>query len=229
MKSKISKPKTSKKVKVTPIEKLDKETKKYMEDYFDKSKEDAEDDEGKTLISYEEFNKMWNNMPHNTFLFWVGWDTYSYNEFKDMGGGDFKKGIEKFYKGYKVLVDFQIDGSDKTYRIDIRKSSKPTKSEKKAKATSTSKAPMTDSKETEDEYCKRIIAEARARKLKAKKIAKKSANKPEVVKATNKVERTHESIEKQIEAGKLKKEQIEKIIAETEDLLRMLKKALKSL
>jgi hypothetical protein len=89
--------------------------------------------------------------------------------------------------------------------------------------------PKKDSKETEDEYCKRIIAEARARKLKAKKIAKKSANKPAVTKATERVERTHESIEKQIETGKLKKEQIEKIIAETEDLLRMLKKALKSL
>jgi hypothetical protein len=229
LESKLSKPKTSKKVKVTPMEKLDKETKTSMEDYFDKSKEDAEDDEGKTLISYDEFNKMWNTMPHDTFLFWVGWDTYSYNEFEVMGDGDFKKGIEKFYKDYKVLVDFQIDGSDKTYRIDIRKSSKPTTSEKKAKATNTSKAPMTDSKETEDEYCKRIIAEARARKLKAKKIAKKSANKPAVTKATERVERTHESIEKQIETGKLKKEQIEKIIAETEDLLRMLKKALKSL
>jgi hypothetical protein len=89
--------------------------------------------------------------------------------------------------------------------------------------------PKKDSKETEDEYCKRIIAEARARKLKAKKIAKKSANKPAVTKATERVEKTHESIERQIEAGKLKKEQIEKIIGETEDLLRMLRKALKSL
>jgi phage terminase large subunit-like protein len=93
------------------------------------------------------------------------------------------------------------------------------------KAKTSSKAPMTD-----DDYdCDEIIAEALKRKADAKKSAKKSANKPEVVKATNKVERTHDAIEKQIEQGKLKKAQIEKIIAETEDLLRMLKKALKSL
>jgi hypothetical protein len=124
---------------------------------------------------------------------------------------------------------------------ELEKEATPTQTKK----TSTIKAPIKkahakkaisdkqehkeSSKETEDEYCKRIIAEARARKLKAKKIAKKSANKPAVTKATEKVERTHESIEKQIEAGKLKKAQIEKIIAETEDLLRMLRKALKSL
>jgi len=135
-------------------------------------------------------------------------------------GDEHRYDVEFLDENLKPLNKFAKSYDDKL--------SKP-KTEKKEKATNTSKAPMTDSKETEDEYCKRIIAEARARKLKAKKIAKKSANKPAVTKATERVERTHESIEKQIETGKLKKEQIEKIIAETEDLLRMLKKALKSL
>jgi hypothetical protein len=99
------------------------------------------------------------------------------------------------------------------------------KSKTSMKAKTPSKAPMTD----EDYDCDEIIAETIKRKADAKKSAKKSANKPAVVKATNKVERTHDAIEKQIEQGKLKKAQIEKIIAETEDLLRMLKKALKSL
>lgn len=116
-------------------------------------------------------------------------------------------------------------GLDKNGKPIESKISKPTTLGKKAKATNTSKAPMTD-----DDYdCDEIIAEALKRKKNAKKSAEKSANKPEVVKATKKVERTHDAIEKQIEAGKLKKAQIEKIIAETEDLLKMLKKALKSL
>jgi hypothetical protein len=121
----------------------------------------------------------------------------------------------------KKLKEAGLDKNGKS--VESKKEVVKPKTSTKAKTPS--KATMTD----EDYDCDEIIAEALKRKKNAKKSAKKSANKPAVVKATNKVERTHDAIEKQIEQGKLKKAQIEKIIAETEDLLRMLKKALKSL
>lgn len=146
-----------------------------------------------------------------------------------------KKGINNpnISESHKKLMKEKIAELEKEATpIPARKTptiKAPIKKAPVKKDVSDKQEPKKDSKETEDEYCKRIIAEARARKLKAKKIAKKSANKPAVKKATERVEKTHEAIEKQIEAGKLKKEQIEKIIGETEDLLRMLRKALKSL
>jgi hypothetical protein len=141
--------------------------------------------------------------------------------------------IDKFVRGANSTdATAREISTRKLKEAGLDKNGKPIESKKEVvksktsmKAKTSSKAPMNN-----DDYdCDEIIAEALKRKADAKKSAKKSANKPAVVKATNKVERTHDAIEKQIEQGKLKKAQIEKIIAETEDLLRMLKKALKSL
>lgn len=95
------------------------------------------------------------------------------------------------------------------------------------------KEPKKSDKKTTGEYnCDDLIAEAKERKAKAKKRAEERANEPkktEGTKAKEKVEKTHGAIEKLIESGKLKKAQIEKILAETRDLVKLLEKALKSL
>lgn len=84
-------------------------------------------------------------------------------------------------------------------------------------------------KETEEERCQRIIREAKIASKKARESAKKSAKKPDITKAKEKIERAHETIEKKIEKGEFTKAQISKLIDETKDLLKMLEKALKGL
>lgn len=142
--------------------------------------------------------------------------------------------IDKFVRGANSTDETAREISTRKLKeAGLDKNGKPLESKKevtKSKILAKKETPVKSTPQKEDDYdCDEIIAEALKRKKNAKKSAEKSANKPEVVKATKKVERTHDAIEKQIEAGKLKKAQIEKIIAETEDLLRMLKKALKSL
>lgn len=215
-----------KKVKVTPMKDLDKKTKEDLEDYFQKSNQDAEDDEDKVLISYEDFKNMWNVTPHKEFLFWVGWDQYSYDEFKEMGGGDFKKGLEKFYKDSGYLVDFQVGGIDKTFRIDIRKSASTAPSAKKASVSRTSKAKPTASSKDDEYNCDDLEKEARERKAKALAAYEKRKNAPKksaTTKSKEAVVKAEKSVENAVKKGDISVAEIEKIIAEYEDAIKKLK------
>ena len=112
------------------------------------------------------------------------------------------------------------------------KEDKPVKAatEKTNKAATEKPAKTTDKK---DPYnCDDLIKEAKERHEKAKKAAKERADAPkksEVTKGKEKIEKVHDAIEKQIEAGKFTKEQLKKLIAETKDLLKLLEKALNNL
>lgn len=87
----------------------------------------------------------------------------------------------------------------------------------------------TKSEKTEEERCQEIIDKQRIASKKAKAAAKKSAKKPELTKAKEKIERTFEVIENKIEKGALTKAEVAKLIVETKEVLKMLEKALKSL
>lgn len=88
-------------------------------------------------------------------------------------------------------------------------------------------------KAEKDPYdCDELAAKAKERHAKAKAAAKARAEAPkktEVTKAKDKIEKTHEAIHKQVDAGKFGKAQLQKLITETEELLTFLKKAFKSL
>lgn len=80
--------------------------------------------------------------------------------------------------------------------------------------------------------CDELIKEAEERHAKKQKAAKERAEAPkksEATKGKEKIEKVHDAIEKQIEAGKFTKEQVKKLIAETKDLLKLLEKALNNL
>lgn len=80
--------------------------------------------------------------------------------------------------------------------------------------------------------CDDLVKEAKERHAKAKAAAEARANAPKKSEATKdkeKIEKVHETVEKQLEKGKLNKSQLEKLIAETKDLLKLLEKALKNL
>lgn len=137
---------------------------------------------------------------------------------------------------YDLATDFSNAGNWENGK-------KPTKSEvknqllevvepKQKETKSDKKEQKSDKKSTGEYNCDELIAEAKERKAKAKKRAEERASEPkktEGTKAKEKVEKTHGAIEKLIESGKLKKAQIEKILAETKDLVKLLEKALKSL
>ena len=120
------------------------------------------------------------------------------------------KGINKFATSY----------DDKLTRSEPKKAElKETKPESKAEK----KQPYN---------CDDLIKEAEERHERAKKAAKERAAAPkksEATKGKEKIEKVHDAIEKQIEAGKFTKEQVKKLIAETKDLLKLLEKALNNL
>lgn len=79
-----------------------------------------------------------------------------------------------------------------------------------------------------DYDCDELIAKAK----KAKAAAKERAARPqktEVTKSKETIEKVHDKVQKNVEAGKFGKAQLQKLITETEDLLTFLKKTLKSL
>jgi hypothetical protein len=121
------------------------------------------------------------------------------------------KGINKFAKSY----------DDKLTRSEPKKAEpKETKTEVKAE---TKKDPYN---------CDDLIKEAKerhAKKQAAAKERKEAPKKSEATKGKEKIEKVHDAIEKQIEAGKFTKEQVKKLIAETKDLLKLLEKALNNL
>ena len=87
--------------------------------------------------------------------------------------------------------------------------------------------PKKDSKKI-DYDCDELIAKAK----KAKAAAKERAARPqktEVTKSKETIEKVHDKVQKNVEAGKFGKAQLQKLITETEELLTFLKKTLKSL
>jgi chorismate mutase len=83
-----------------------------------------------------------------------------------------------------------------------------------------------------DYDCDDLIKEAKERHEKAKLVAEARAEAPKKTAATKdkeKIEKVHEAVEKQVEAGKLTKKQLMTLINETKDLLKLLEKALKNL
>jgi hypothetical protein len=111
------------------------------------------------------------------------------------------------------------------------KEEKPVKAaEKPSKAAAEKPAKTTDKKTPYN--CDELIKEAEERHAKKQKAAKERAEAPkksEATKGKEKIEKVHDAIEKQIEAGKFTKEQLKKLIAETKDLLNLLEKALNNL
>lgn len=87
--------------------------------------------------------------------------------------------------------------------------------------------PKKDSKKI-DYNCDELIAKAKKAKAAAKERAA-APKKTEVTKSKETIERVHDKVQKNVEAGKFGKAQLQKLITETEDLLTFLKKTLKSL
>jgi hypothetical protein len=108
---------------------------------------------------------------------------------------------------------------------------KAPKAEPKQKAEKVEK-PKQATEKNEDYNCDDLIKKAKERHAKAKKAAEARANAPKKSDATrdkDKIEKVQETVEKHIEKGKFTRPQLEKLIAETKDLLKLLEKALKDL
>jgi hypothetical protein len=117
----------------------------------------------------------------------------------------------------------------KSYDSILSRTDKGKKAEPKAKA-------EPKNPEDEDDYCEKVIREAKERRAKAKANAKKRANEPKKTPATKnkeKVEKTTEkvavNVEKRAEKGQVSKAEILKLIAEYEDAIKKLKKVLAKL
>ena len=95
-----------------------------------------------------------------------------------------------------------------------------------------------ESKEMKDEIkkaskkidydCDDLIAKAKKANAAAKERAA-APKKTEVTKSKEAIEKVHDKVQKNVEAGKFGKAQLQKLITETEELLTFLKKTLKSL
>jgi hypothetical protein len=113
------------------------------------------------------------------------------------------------------------------------KEDKPVKAATEKTSKAATEKPVKTSTEKKDPYnCDDLIKEAQerhAKKQQAAKERKEAPKKSEVTKGKEKIEKVHDAIEKQIEAGKFTKEQVKKLIAETKDLLKLLEKALNNL
>lgn len=113
------------------------------------------------------------------------------------------------------------------------KEEKPVKAATEKTSKTATEKPAKTSTEKKDPYnCNDLIKEAQerhAKKQQAAKERKKAPKKSEATKGKEKIEKVHDAIEKQIEAGKFTKEQLKKLIAETKDLLKLLVKALNNL
>ncbi len=106
---------------------------------------------------------------------------------------------------------------------EVVKKSAPGKSEPK-KETPAKAAP----KKSDPYDCDELIAKAEKSRAAAKERAA-APKKTEVTKSKEKIEKVHDTVQKNVEAGKFGKAQLQKLITETEELLTFLKKTLKSL
>lgn len=82
--------------------------------------------------------------------------------------------------------------------------------------------------EDEDDYCAKVIAQAKERRRKAKE----NANKPQKSPATRnkeKLEKVFDNVKERSENESITKAELEKLIRETEVLLKMLKKKLEQI
>ncbi len=141
----------------------------------------------------------------------------------------------------KMIADLKAQIKEEPSKPAEPKAEPKKKAETKAKPEPKAKAePKTKAEakhpEDEDDYCEKVIREAKERRAKAKANAKKRANEPKKTPATKnkeKVEKTTEkvavNVEKRAEKGQVSKAEILKLIAEYEEAIKKLKKVLAKL
>lgn len=118
----------------------------------------------------------------------------------------------------------KAEKKEKVAKEPKKHEAKESKSEEKAEV-------KTESKKT-NYNCDELIKEAKERLAKAKATAEaraEASKKTDATKDREKIEKVHEAVEKQVEAGKLTKKQLMTLINETKDLLKLLEKSLKNL
>lgn len=146
---------------------------------------------------------------------------------KDFAEKNFSKtAIYKIYESdqSESLVEDESDLVDPNAVFAVEES-KPSPSPKKAAAKKAE--PKKDSKKI-DYDCDDLIAKAKKSKAAAKD-REAAPKKTEVTKSKEAIEKVHDKVQKNVEAGKFGKAQLQKLITETEELLTFLKKTLKSL
>jgi hypothetical protein len=186
-----------------------------------KAQKDPETGETFYPVSYEYFDRVWKSKkdPRKEIALTIGWDVFSYDEFEELGNGDFEKGLREYLKKMPgASLDFQPDQDGTIYRI-VFKDSKTT-SKKPAKKTDES-----------DYDCDDLIEEAKERKAKALAAYEKRKNAPKksaATKSKDAVIRAEKSVEKGVKKGDISISEIEKIIAEYEDAIKKLKALLET-
>lgn len=141
---------------------------------------------------------------------------------KDFAEKNFNKtSIYKIYESdqSESLVEDELDLLDPSAVFAVEESKSSPESKKSE--------PKKDSKKI-DYDCDDLIAKAKKTAAAAKERAK-APKKTEVTKSKETIEKVHDKVQKNVEAGKFGKAQLQKLITETEDLLTFLKKTLKSL
>jgi hypothetical protein len=172
-------------------------------------------------VSYEYFDRVWKSKknPYKEIALTIGWDVFSYDEFKDLGNGDFEKGLREYLKKIPgASLDFQPDQDGTIYRIVFKD------------LKTTSKKPAKTTAET-DYDCDDLIEEAKERKAKALAAYEKRKNAPKksaATKSKDAVIRAEKSVEKGVKKGDISVSEIEKIIAEYEDAIKKLKALLET-
>lgn len=181
-----------------------------------KAQKDPETGETFYPVSYEYFDRVWKSKkdPRREIALTIGWDVFSYDEFEELGNGDFEKGLREYLKKIPgASLDFQPDEDGKIYRIVFKD------------LKTTSKKPAKTTAET-DYDCDDLIEEAKERKAKALAAYEKRKNAPKksaATKSKDAVIRAEKSVEKGVKKGDISVSEIEKIIAEYEDAIKKLK------
>jgi outer membrane murein-binding lipoprotein Lpp len=131
--------------------------------------------------------------------------------------------VVKVYEWSDKKATYDLKSKDGKINRGNISETKLTKAEEKSEPKESKKS---------DYDCDDLIKEAKERHAKAKKAAEVRAEAPKKTEATKdkeKIEKVYDNVEKHIEKNKLSKAQLEKLIAETKDLLKLLEKALKNL
>jgi hypothetical protein len=146
-----------------------------------------------------------------------------------------KVGVSKFTNGQGSKMtdaDIEAERERRTKKAEPKKKAEPIEKPEPKKAEPKAKTEEKAETKKTPYNCDELIKEAEerhAKKQKAAKERKEAPKKSEVTKDKEKIEKVHDTIEKQVEEGKLTKGQIKKLIAETKDLLKLLEKALNNL
>jgi hypothetical protein len=104
----------------------------------------------------------------------------------------------------------------------------PTFTPEKKKSVPQPKAKEEKYPEDEDDYCAKVIAQAKERRKKAKERAKQP-QKTDATKNKEKLEKVFENVKERAEDQEITKAELVKLISETKSLLSMLEKKLASL